>query len=278
MSLRSDLDDRLRALIDNAEETFDVGAAALLLAAMERPGAVLDSYARHLERLAQATADYAMDPAGAELELRAEALRHVIVRRYGYLGGSDTGDEPEAENLFNLIDGRMGSAPLLGVLYLKVARDLGWPAQAIDFPARPLVRLENHGERVLVDPFGGGRTLVASDLRELLKSVNGLEAEITPEHYRVLDGRDLLARIQNRVKVRYLRGERLDDAIRVLESMITLCPDRPVFWRELGLLHARLDRTRDAIAALEQYLRLNAGDAARYRTTVLLQELRGKLN
>ncbi|MCP5366652.1 MAG: tetratricopeptide repeat protein [Hyphomicrobiales bacterium] len=278
MTAVATLKSRLRALAARPDGDLDVGATALVLAAMERPGATMDSYLRHLERLSGAVADYALDPAGADLDLRAEALRHVIVRRYGYLGGSDTGDEPEAENLYNLIDGRMGSAPLLAVLYLKVAADLGWPARAIDFPARPLVRLDHGGGRVLLDPFGGGRPLGASDLRELLKAAQGLDAEMTPDHYREMDGRDLLARIQNRVKVRYLRGARLEDALRVLDTMVTLCPDRPVFWRELGLLQARLDRTRDAIAALEHYLRLCPADSARYRTTVLLQELRGKLN
>ena len=32
-----------------------------------------------------------------------------------------------------------------------------------------------------------------------------------------------------------------------------------------------------AVAAVEEYMRCNACDAARYRTSVLLQELRGRL-
>jgi len=42
-------------------------------------------------------------------------------------------------------------------------------------------------------------------------------------------------------------------------------------------LHAHLDNVKEAVAALEEYMRRTVGDAARYRTSVLLQELRGRL-
>ncbi|MEX2311061.1 MAG: hypothetical protein WD624_01275 [Rhodospirillales bacterium] len=42
-------------------------------------------------------------------------------------------------------------------------------------------------------------------------------------------------------------------------------------------MNARLDRIQAAVDALENYLRLGAGEQARYNTTILLQELRTRL-
>jgi len=44
------------------------------------------------------------------------------------------------------------------------------------------------------------------------------------------------------------------------------------------LLHNRLDNVADAIAALEEYLKLGPDTDVRYGTSVLLQELRQRLN
>ena len=71
--------------------------------------------------------------------------------------------------------------------------------------------------------------------------------------------------------------ERLDEALERVETTLLFAPDVAALWRESGLLSAKLDRVEAAVAALEQFLRLNPGDSARFQMSVLLQELRGRL-
>jgi regulator of sirC expression with transglutaminase-like and TPR domain len=63
----------------------------------------------------------------------------------------------------------------------------------------------------------------------------------------------------------------------VIDLTLRIAPEEPTLWRECGLLNARLDRIQAAVDALEEYLRLGAGEQARYNTTILLQELRTRL-
>lgn len=257
---------------------IDPAETALVLASIERPGVSMEPYRRHLERLAAeaaAFADSADGPGG--LGLRVETLAHVIARRYGYGGAEDAYDDPDSANLMRVIDRRRGLPVALGIIYIHVARAVGWPICGIDFPARFLVRLEDDGNRVILDPFDGGRLLSAKDMRDLFKAVAGNHAELTPAHYRGLEIRDVLVRLQNNIKVRLLRAENLEEAVETVETMLLFAPGRAALWREAGLLHARLDNVPAAVAALEEYLRHSTGDPARYRTSVLLQELRGRL-
>ncbi len=261
-----------------ADGRIDPAETALVLGSVERPGVSMEPYRRHLKRLAAEAAAYADSADGpGGLGLRVETLAQVIARRYGYGGAEDAYDDPDSANLMRVIDRRRGLPVALGIIYIHVARALGWPICGIDFPARFLVRLEDDGNRVIFDPFDGGRLLSAKDMRDLYKAVAGNHAELTPAHYRALENRDVLVRLQNNIKVRLLRAENLEEAVETVETMLLFAPGRAALWREAGLLHARLDNVPAAVAALEEYLRHSTGDPARYRTSVLLQELRGRL-
>lgn len=266
---------RLQDLRECADGDIDLARAALDLAALRRPGTALGPYHRHLEALAREVGQYAgADPDAGRAH---EALVQVIAKRYGYAGDDDVFDEVEAADLAHVIDDRRGLPVALGIIYIQTARAQGWTADGIDFPGRFLARLEVGGRRVIVDAHEGGRSLAPKDLRAILKSGAGLDAELEPDHYQTLDNRGILLRLQNNLKVRLLRAERFEDALAVIDSMILFSPETSALWREAGMIHARLDNVRQAVWALEEFLRLDTRDANRYSTTVLLQELRARL-
>jgi regulator of sirC expression with transglutaminase-like and TPR domain len=277
--LPSDIRARLVKIGQLADRQIDLADTALTLAAAERPGVPLDPYRRHLERL---VADVRAYVGGTEpevpLNLRIEALVQVIVRKYGYGGTEAVFDDLESANLMRVIDSRSGLPIVIGILFIHTARALHWPMAGLDFPGRFLVRIDAEGRREVLDPFGGGRVLGAPDMRDMFKAVAGNHVELTPDNYREMSNRDMLLRLQGNIKARLLRGERLYDALETIETMLLFAPSSTELWREAGLLHARLDHVKDAVAALEEYLRLSGGDSARYNTSILLQELRTRLN
>ncbi len=284
----------LKSLGRGPDADIDLTEAVLSIAAMERPGVALEPYRRHLGRLVKDVGGYAKNAPGGTagradgqglgsgLGLKAEALREVIVKRYGYRGSEEAFDDRHGENLMQVIDRRRGLPVMLGILYMHAARGLGWTITGIDFPGQFLVRLEDCGERMIIDSFGGGRELTPRDLREICKAVAGNEAELTPDHYRSMANRDIVLRVLNNIKVSLLKAERLEDALEYIEAMLLFAPDVSYLWREAGLLHARLDNIKAAVAALEEFLRRESdggsgGDSGNSRASALLQELRGRL-
>jgi regulator of sirC expression with transglutaminase-like and TPR domain len=258
---------------------IDLAGTALHLAAVNRPRVAIEPYRRHLEKLAGEVGAYAGIPGDSipDLDLRVEALAQVIARRYGYSGEGAGDNDPEDANLMRVIDRRCGISVAIGILYLQAARALGWNVAGINFPVRFLLRLEHDGDRAIIDPNGGGRVVTPVDMRAMMKAAAGSQAEIKPFRYRELDSRGILLHLQNNVKVRLLHEDRLEEALDIVETMLIFAPAMTNLWREAGLLNVRLDNIKEAVVLLEEFLRRSKGDATRYRTTVLLQELRGRL-
>ncbi len=279
MRLPLDIRERLTEIGNTGDGDIDLGRAALILAAGDRPGVPLEPYLRHLDGLARDVRAYA-GGAGPDisLDLRIEALVQIIVRRYGYGGTDAVFDDLDAANLMRVIDSRQGLPVAMGILFIATARTLGWAISGLDFPGRFLLRLEAEGTRKIIDPFAGGAEIKARDMRGMFKAVAGNHVELTPGDYRDMGNRDILLRLQGNIKTRLLRGERWDDALEVMETMVLFAPDEANLWREAGLLHARLDHVAEAVRALEQYLRRTGGGDARYNASVLLQDLRARLN
>jgi regulator of sirC expression with transglutaminase-like and TPR domain len=263
------------------DNELGLSETAIILAGAERPGIDATVYERHLEKLTDDVAAYAGRDADNEvggIQMRIEALQQIIAKRYGYGGSDDAYEDFECSNLMRVIDRREGLPTLLGIIYLHVARALGWAMDGLDFPPRFLIRMEFSGERRILDPFDSGRLLEPFDLRNLYKAVSGPHVEITPEHTQPMTNRAIILRSRRNAKALHLHSDDLEQALDVVNTLLLMAPKDPALWREAGVLNARMDRVEEAVAALEEFLSHAGADATRYRTSILLQELRSRLN
>lgn len=277
MITRADIVDQINRTREANDDAVIVAEMALLVSALDRPSLTLARYQRHFDNLADKVGKYArIDDGPVPADEMADALKQILIRNYGYGAGDQTSDE-DCFDLTRVVDSRLGSAETLAILYLEITRRLDWSAQALKVPGRLLIRLESEGERVIIDPLGDGQPLEPADIRAIIKAFGRNDAELTPGGLTPLSGNDLLLRMFAGKKAVLLRSKRLEDAADVIDTALLVAPSEATLWRERGLINARLDRIRDAIDALEEYLRLGEGDEGRYHTTILLQELRGRL-
>ncbi|MEX2451698.1 MAG: tetratricopeptide repeat protein [Rhodospirillales bacterium] len=274
------IQNRLRRIGMLTGEHIRLGETALFLATAVDKRARIMPYIRHLKHLTSDVTSYlGRDLETADITLRAEALRQVLAKRYGYGPVPEDGaDIREAANFMRLIDTRAGTGAALAVLYVHVAQTLGWDVSAVNFPGRSLVRLEAGGIRGIFDPSDGFLLRAPQDLRRLLKEIVGEQAELAPGHYAKLDNRALLIRFQDRLKLYLLETERYFEAADIIDTTLLFAPLDAALWREAGHLHARLDNITAAVSALENFMRLSEGSEKRYRTSLLLQELRARLH
>ena len=266
----------LRELGSSAEQVLPIAEAALALASFERPRVDLGRYRDHLRLIAREVGRHR--GAGGDLVARAGALNDIILLKYGYSGDELTYDDLQNANLIRVVDRRKGLPVTLGILYIHAARAQGWDIAGLAFPGHFLVRLSEGRERVIIDPFHGGRICGAAELRELLKAAAGQDSKLRPEHYIEVSDRDVLLRLQNNLKARLLQAQDHERALKVIETMLMLAPDLAELWREAGMLHRHLGNMRAAGAALEQYVVRAPDGAARHQAAVILQQLRTQLN
>jgi regulator of sirC expression with transglutaminase-like and TPR domain len=266
----------LRDLGTSGARILPIAEAALALASFERPRVDPARYREHLRVLARDVGRHL--GASGDLAARARALNEVILLKYGYSGDELTYDDLQNANLMRVVDRRKGLPVALGILYIHAGRAQGWDTVGLAFPGHFLIRLSDAPERLIIDPFHGGRVCGAPELRELLKATAGQDSELLPEHYTPVSDRDVLLRLQNNLKARLVQAQRHDRAATVIETMLMLAPDLAELWHEAGMLHRQLGNMRSATAALEQFVLRAPDGMARHQAAVMLQQLRSKLN
>jgi regulator of sirC expression with transglutaminase-like and TPR domain len=266
----------LKALGAAPDDGFDIAEAALLLAALDRPGLDLAPYRRHLADLAAALSRI---EAGSEVAERAMALAAVLGVEFGYRGDTESYEDPQNADLLRVIDRRMGLPVALGVLYIFAARAQHWPVCGIDFPGHFLVRVTGEDGALILDPFHQGRIAAPPDMNDLLRRISGAEAgELQPEHVRPMTGREVLLRLQNNIKARAWRSGDKERAATILHRMLLVAPAFAPAWRELGVVEGELGRIRQSIAATERFLMLAGDEAASLEAEVFLRHIRRQLN
>lgn len=267
--------DSLREIGARDDDAIDIGETALLLASLDRPDESLEPYRQALAEIAreaqQSTAR------GHSVEMQLEALKSLLVDRRGFRGDPKDYDDPRNANLMSVLERRRGLPVALGILWLHAVHAYGGDAVGLAFPSHFLIRLSARGQRQILDPFNGGRSLGAEDLRRMIKDLSGAEEEIEPAHYAPVGNRDVLIRLQNNIKLRALAANDAPRALEVLHSMMLVAPHRGELWWETALLHSRLGNMRTAIATLESYLAGN-NDGGREEIEDLLRKLRNKVN
>jgi len=270
----------LRRIGAGPDDGFDLAEAALALAALDVPDVPpdlsFDAYRVQLGRMARDLAQAAED--ADDLPTRCAALAATIHEEYGYDGDTVTYDDLQNANLMRVIDRRKGLPIALGILYIDAARRQGWDIAGLSFPGHFLLQLDGAGDRAVIDPFHQGRICDAGEMRALLKTLQGADAELTPEHYRRVSDREVLLRLRNNVKLRLMQLDRFDEAARTVGSMLLFAPGALLLWREAGILNARAGNLSDAIGALETYLEHETRERARQEVASYLQRLRRSLN
>jgi regulator of sirC expression with transglutaminase-like and TPR domain len=259
------------------DAAIDLAAAALALAALGRPGAELAPYRRHLQTLALDVAAAAKRE-GLDLTARIHVLNMVLFEDYRYAGDSETYNDLRNADLMSVIDRRRGLPIALSILYIHAARAQGWTIEGVNFPGHFLLRMRAGGSAAIIDPFNGGRIRGADDLGKLIKSMEGDDAELRPEHCQPAGNRQMLLRLQNNIKLRLLRDNKLAEAALVVERMLLIAPDEPDLWHEAGVLQGKIGNLRTSIAALEKLAALGRDGEQQNLARQLLAETKSRLN
>lgn len=262
-------------------DAINLTETALMLAALARPGLSLDRYRQQLTRLTTETEEQyqtilATGVTGAQAKV--QALQTVLAINHGFTGDRQTYNDLQNADLLSVLDRRKGMPITLALIYLHIARGLGWIAHGLNFPGHFLVRLDEGPERLLLDPFAEGAILQAADLRAILKKTLGPDAELSITYYEPADNRAILIRLQNNIKTRLIEAEDYEGALHTVETMRRIAPDEYRLLLDAGVLQARTRRLEAALITLETYIKQAPDDRDRHDAALLLQQIKQLLN
>ncbi|MGW2179511.1 transglutaminase-like domain-containing protein [Streptomyces sp. NPDC001732] len=155
----------------------------------------------------------------------ASALAELLGERCGFAGSSADYQRLESSLLHEVLRRRRGLPILLSVVWIEVARRAGAPVYGVALPGHFVVGFGDPDERVLADPFDGGRPMTGQDAELLAAGATGQpldESMLTPA--RTLD---IVLRVLNNIRAwAATRPERTDVALWAVDLSLLL-PSHP---------------------------------------------------
>lgn len=253
------------------DEAIVLDLSALELAALDHVDVDLSSY---VDRLGELTEQLMMVGGSARSATeRAVALAKILGGENGFVGDADTYDDPANADLIRVIDRRCGLPVSLSILYVSLARRLGWSAHALNTPGHVLVRLGPEAAPVLIDPFHGGAMVEHEQLSLLLSQMVGQRVILAAEHLLPMSNRAVLVRLlMNQAS----RAEAAGDAERALilyGRMTVIAPAYGQTWWDRARLEASQGQSLAARGSLMAMMEITRDPIVRAHISAALDTL-----
>lgn len=254
-------------LIDEDEIVLD--EAALLLARLDHPGTDLAPHHDLLDAM-----ETRLDLVGGDAETpaeRAKALAAVLAGEFGFAGDAETYDDPANADLISVLDRRRGLPVSLSILWVALARRLGWSADVLDVPGHVLVVIGAEAAPVIVDPFAGGVRVDAERLAALVEASAGAGRAVT--HVAAMPNRAVLVRLLQNQASRAEQAGKGRCALDLYVRMTTVAPAYPHAWWERARLELVDHEIAVARGSLSAMLEITRDPELRRRVTETLDAL-----
>lgn len=170
-----------------------------------------------------------------------------------------TGNMKDFQNIQNqflpaVISSRLGSPVILSMIYVLVARRLGFKSWGVALPGHFIAGINVDGHRMLVDSFNGGKELTVQEAENIAKSTFS-DIEWDEKMLNPVSTRAWITRIVQNLLNSYGPDQRYTDMAAMIEMEILMWPDMKKLQKDLGLILARIDRPKEAIHWLLNYIK-----------------------
>jgi regulator of sirC expression with transglutaminase-like and TPR domain len=239
------------------ESVFPLDRCALALALDEYPNLDIEAFLRRLNHLAVRVEVLRGDETDP-LKI-IECLNAVLFVEEGFRGNIEDYYDPRNSYLNEVLERKVGIPISLSVIYMEVARRIGFSLRGVGLPGHFIVKYATPDREILIDPFGNGRIISSKNCQEMLDQVFGGKMTVQPAHLQPMDKKSIITRMLFNLKGIYYQREEHLKAIAVVDRILMLNPGTPSEIRDRGMLYMQTSLFAKALADLEYYLRNSTG-------------------
>jgi regulator of sirC expression with transglutaminase-like and TPR domain len=253
---------------DIEDERIDLVRAALTIAQTEYPHLDANSYCKRIEDLAGRVKRLIPDVGDPSESILA--LNRVLFEEEGFRGNQQDYYDPHNSFLNDVLDRKRGIPITLAVVYMEVARRVGFPLVGVGMPGHFLLKhYDAEGREILIDPFNRGGILTAKECQRRLDEIYGGQMPLQPQFLMAVSRRQVLVRMLNNLRSVYLSVRNFRKALPIVDLILAIYPRSPEDVKQRALLRWSVGQTRGALADLEAYLKMSpdASDADEIRQT-----------
>ena len=233
----------------------DLWEGALLVARLVDPQEDLELARSEIDRLAARVR-------AAQTALRHEALVRVLFEEEEFRGDAEGYDDPANSSVVRVLAKKSGMPITLSIVAIEVGRRAGLRLSGVGLPGHFVIGGTDLPEGKFLDPFDGGKLTDTDGLMLRVSAIFGSPITLPPEAFAPDSPRAILMRVLFNLRRSWERRDHFEEALSALACAETLAPGDPSFLRERGLLMLRAGRSSEALAALEEYVSVSAGEDA----------------
>ncbi len=269
----------LESIAECEDKDINILEAGIALGMIFLPGMRMDKYHNFVKKLEKELKELFkenLSKKGAEdnLALRISTLVEIVYTKHEFRGDRENFDDIDNINFVRLLETRTGIPVSMGLLIQHLAESMKWECSGINFPGHFLLKFTLGAETVIADPFENCKKMEAHDLRELLKSILGENAELSHEFYEPMKKKDALLRLQNNLKARLIDAEDYPQALLAAESIEAFYPEEYRIYLDKGVLYAKLHSFEKSAEALEKYISMTPDINEKSQASALLEQIR----
>jgi regulator of sirC expression with transglutaminase-like and TPR domain len=252
------------------DERVDLLRAALTFARIEDPRLDMESYVRQVEEMAQRVSARVQDQ-DDPVQIIA-ALNEVLFQEEMFRGNTVDYYNPRNSFLHDVLNRRLGIPITLALVYMEVARRVGFPLFGVGMPGHFLLKhYDVDGRSILIDAFERGSIVTEEDCRQRLNAIYSGQLALQPEFLLPVTRRQMLTRMLNNLRSLYLSQRDFRRAVQVVDLVLVIYPRSPEDVKQRAVLRYNLNNYRGALNDFEEYVKMSpdASDAEEIRQTAL---------
>jgi len=263
--------------MEKEDEDIDMVRSALLIAMHRNTELDIEHYAARVESMAEELEAF-LPPPDERYPLRMiAAVSKYLYEEMKFQGNKEDYYDPDNSCLDKVLDQRVGIPISISLVYMELAKRVGFPMIGVNMPLHFMIRPLNGEVEVLVDPFDNGKVLFVEDAEQLLGDHYGQDAKLKIDRSFFQDNnihpRTFFTRMLTNLKQIYFNAKDYENALLITEYQQAASPNEEVAnfnRRDRGILLYLMQRYREATEELELYLQMSpeAPDGERVRMII----------
>lgn len=252
------------------DEKIDLVRGALLIAETEYPDLRPELYIRKIEELAVRAES--LLPESPNAAQTFQVLNRVLFAEEQLRGNTEDYYDPRNSFLNEVLERKLGIPITLAVIYMEVARRIGFPLFGVGMPGHFLLKhYDVDGRQTLIDCFESGKILSASDCQHRLNEIYSGQLTLQPNFLGAIPRRQILMRMLNNLRSVYLTRRNFRKALQMVDLILAIYPRSPEDVKQRAVLLHGLGAASPALEDFDLYLKMSpeASDADEIRQIIL---------
>ena len=262
--------DLFQEMVSRPPDRVNLAAAALLIALDEYPTLNVSAYLQQIDAIAERTLSRMLFHPGDNPLEAIQTINRQLFEVEGFRGNREDYYDPRNSFLNEVLERKKGIPITLSLLYMEVGLRIGLKVEGVGMPGHFIVKCEQNGNEIFVDPFERGAILLEEDCRRKLAQLHGSDFQFDRTFLGVFDSRQILARMLHNLKGIYWNAKDYTKALGIIDKVLLINPTAAVELRDRGYAHYQVNQLSLAISDWNRYLELKptASDAAEVANSI----------